>query len=128
MLSVHRFRDNDISRMKMAAENFILTVKEKYKCSQASLNYIMQTVNEITKLSANDIKQSVMKELQESGSVVPCLDQCFLPDNPFDELTTEYQQTKFFKEKFGLVVSEYIIRQVIKCSNFRNTEVFQEVS
>ena len=107
IVPVHRPRDDDTSRMKMAAGNFVLTVKEKFKLTQASLNYIMQTVNEITKLSANNIKQSVMKELQGSGSVIaPCLNQCFLPVNPFDELNTEYQQTKFFKEKFGLVVSE----------------------
>ena len=72
----------------------------------------MQAVNEITKLSANNIKQSVIKELQESGSTITScldLDQYFLPVNPFDELNTEYQQTKFFKEKFGLVVSELYI-------------------
>lgn len=104
---VHRPREDDTSRMKMAAGNFILTVKEKFKLTQTSLNYIMQTVNEITKLSANNIKQSVMKELQESGNVItPDLDWCFLPVNPFDDLNTEYKQTKFFKEKFGLVVSE----------------------
>ena len=67
---------------------------------------MMQTVKNITDLSANSIKQPVMKELQESGDIVsPSLDQCFLPINPFDELKTEYQQTMFFKEKFGLVVS-----------------------
>ena len=33
----------------------------------------------------------------------------FLLVNPFDELNTEYQQTKFFKEKFGRVVSELYI-------------------
>ena len=112
IVSLHRPVDDVTSKMKMAAGNFILTVKEKFKFTQASLNYIMQAVNEITKLSANNIKQSVIKELQESGSTITScldLDQCFLPVNPFDELNTEYQQTKFFKEKFGLVISELYI-------------------
>ena len=64
----------------------------------------MQAVNEITKLSSNNIKQSVVKELQESGSTITsCLDQYFLPVNPFDELNTEYQQTKVFKPGARLV-------------------------
>ena len=73
---------DDTDRMKMVAGNFILTLKEKFKLTQASHNYMMQTVNNITDLSANSIKQSVMKELQESGGIVsPSLDQCFLPIN-----------------------------------------------
>lgn len=89
VVTVCKSRIDDTSRMKMVTGKFII-----------------QTVNNITELSANSIKQSVMKELQESGgTITPSLDQCFLPINPFDELKTEYQQTMFFKEEFGLVVS-----------------------
>lgn len=70
VVTVCRSRIDDTGRMKMVAGNFILTLKEQFKLMQASLNYTIQTVNNITELSANSIKQSVMKELQESGGII----------------------------------------------------------
>ena len=73
--------------VKTAAAKFILTLKEKFKLTQVSLDYTVKAVEELLLLS------------NESDSGHP---------SPFDELKTEHQQTKFFKENFGLVVSGHI--------------------
>ena len=123
--TVHRSGINDTDRVKMMAGKFILTLKEKFKLTQASLNYTIQTVNNITELSANSIKQSIMKELQESGGIfTPSLDQCFLPINPFDELHTEYQQIMFFSCRKWLIIISWLYIY----SNFRSLHLFNYIS
>lgn len=49
-----------------------------------------------------------MSALNESGfSINVALHDCLIPINPLANLKTEYQQNKFFKENFGLIVSVY---------------------
>lgn len=100
---------NHVDTVKMAAANLILTLKEKFKLPQSSIDYTIKAVEEITMLSTNSVKQSVISNLLASGlSIDPStFDAYFSSNSPFMELKTEYQQTKFFKENFGLVVSIY---------------------
>lgn len=92
--------------VELAAAHFILVLKEKFKLTQTSLNYAIKGLEEISMLSATQIKHSVMSTLRESGSPVSvALHNCLTPANPFSNLKTEYQQNKFFKENFGLIVS-----------------------
>ena len=96
--------------VKVATANFLLTLKENFKLPQSSIDYTVKAVEEITIFSANSIKHSVMNHLHTAGfdhSHDHLFDACFSPTNPFVELKTEYQQTKFFKEEFGVVVSMY---------------------
>lgn len=92
--------------VEVAAARFLLNLKEKFKLSQVSLNYTIKAVEEITAISACNIKQSVLRKLHEEGITASSvsLDQCFLPVNPFVNLGTEYQQTKYYKERFNLIV------------------------
>ena len=95
--------DEDV---QLAAARFILILKEKHKLTQMSLDYAIKGIEEITMLSANRFKHSVMSVLNESGSSINAtLRDCLIPTSPFVNLKTEYQQNKFFKENFGLIVS-----------------------
>lgn len=79
--------------IKTDAAKFILTLKEKYKLTQASLNYTIKAVDELMFMSSKVVEQSLAAGAQG------------LYSSPFDDLKTEYQQTKYFKENFGLIVS-----------------------
>ena len=95
--------------VEQTAAHFILNLKERFKLTQASLNFAIKAVDELIMISANNIKESVTNEVGDAATIIP--DHCFLPDSPFLNLRSEYQQTKFFKEKFNLVVSicKYLI-------------------
>ena len=96
-----------VDTVKVAAANLILTLKEKFKLPQSAIDYTIQAVEEITMLSTDSMKKSVTNNLLASGlSINPSFNDCS-SNSPFMELKTEYQQTKFFKENFGLVVSIY---------------------
>jgi len=84
--------------VKIAAAKFILTLKEKFKLTQTSLDYTVKAVEELVVLSSECVEQS---DPGLAGSLHP---------SPFDELKTEHQQTKFFEENFGLIVSGYVCR------------------
>ena len=95
--------------VKVAAANFLLTLKEKFKLPQSSIDYTVKAVEEIT---ANSIKHSLMSHLHTSGvdhSLVHSFDACFSSTSPFADLKTEYQQTKFFKEEFGLIECQVLM-------------------
>ena len=79
--------------IKTAAAKFILTLKEKYKLTQAALDYALNEVDKLLLMSWEAVEQRIDPE--------PYL-------SPFDDLKTEYQQTKYYKEKFGLIVSVYV--------------------
>lgn len=93
--------DEDI---KLAGARFLLTLKEKYRLTQASLNFALESVHDIIKITSQSIHNSVCKEL-EDGSFPPT-SGCFQTYDPFSNLRTEYQQTKFYKDNFGLVVRD----------------------
>ena len=79
-----------------AAAKFILTLKERFKLTQVSLDYMVKAVDELMQLSSKFVQQSVSENSELAGSHY---------HSPFDELSNEYQQTKCFKENFGLIVS-----------------------
>ena len=74
--------DHVVSRVdtvKKAAVNLVLTLKEKFKLSQSSIDYTIKVVEELTMLSTNTVKQSVMNNLHASGFTMnPSFDACFL--------------------------------------------------
>ena len=78
--------------VKMAAPKFLLTLKENFKLTQASLDYTIKAVEEMMLLSANVHRQYFL-ENRELASIP--FDQHSALANPFVGLRTEYQQTKF---------------------------------
>ena len=95
--------DEDI---ELAAARFLLTLKEKYRLTQASLNFALESVDDIIKITSQRIQHSVYKELDDSGLSLTF--SCFQMCNPFSNLRTEYQQTKFYKDNFGLIVRDTV--------------------
>lgn len=87
--------------VKMAAAKFLLTLKERFKLTQASLDYTIKAVEEMMLLSANVYRQYFV-ENRELASIP--FDQHSSLANPFVGLKTEYQQTKFFTENFGVML------------------------
>ena len=79
--------------IKRDAAKFILNLKERYKLTQASLDYTIKAVDNLMFLSSKMAKQSLAEGDQGQYSSL------------FDDLQTEYLQTKYFKENFGLIVS-----------------------
>jgi hypothetical protein len=80
--------------VELAAARFLLTLKEKYRLTQASLNFALQSVGDIISITCRSIEHAVHQELSESDiSPSPC---CFHTPDPFSNLKTEYQQTKFY--------------------------------
>ena len=99
--------DDDISDARKAAGRFLLALKERYRLSQTTVDFTVGAVNQIISIVYEDLRKSVIQSLNDIG--VPtqdiCIDHLFSPENIFEELETEYQQTKFYKDHFGLVVS-----------------------
>ena len=59
------------------------------------------------------VERSVLEVAVECPAIVRTrLTECFEHEDPFASLQTEYQQTKFYQEEFGLVVSSLHIALV----------------
>lgn len=82
---------------------FILTLKEKYKLSQKAVDYAVGSVNTIVGRVCDSIQESVLEKESDCNAVDML--SCFDYTDPFSCLQTEYQQSKFYREEFGLIVS-----------------------
>ncbi len=73
-----------ISSQKIAAL-FLLTFKEKFIIPQTALNFAIGSISSLIDCAREEGRDGI---------------------DPFECLRTEYMQTKFYREKFGLVVSK----------------------
>ena len=93
---------------KTHAALLLLTLKEKHRLTQTSVDFAVQQIQDIVDYTINDIKLSVEKQVAEYCTVIgvnsPDLTLCFPDTSPFSGLESEYLQTKFYKENFNLVV------------------------
>ena len=96
-----RTASTDILSPKHAAALFLLTFKEHYKISQKAVDYAVGAINTII----DSVHASVQAALQQSSGTTSVA----LVADPFSELRTEYQQTTFYRQQFGLVVSTNVI-------------------
>ena len=83
---------------------FLLTFQEKYRLSQTAINFAVGSINALVDSVHESIKASVLDRLKTGAATVD-LSVCFDHDDPFASLQTEYQQSKFYREEFGLVVN-----------------------
>jgi len=111
----------------MIGAHFLLNLKEKYKVTQVALDFVLDKVVEFIAIASAKIKCNVLDKLKElNHDVEEILSDCFLPIDPFSQMRTEYEQTKFYKEHFGLIVSCMLITVLdytCKCY-FRNPLLF----
>ena len=91
----------------IAAGRFLLTLKERYNLSQAAVDFCVSSVKQMIGFTCQDLKDSIQDTLEKSGCS-ELLEGLRDNINPFEELETEHQQTKFYKEHFGLVVSSLV--------------------
>ena len=78
-----------------AAALFLLTLQEKYRVSQAAINFAVGSVTSIIEGVCNSIKQNYT-ELEND---IP-----LKYDDPFASLQTDHQQTNYYQREFRLVV------------------------
>ena len=97
---------NESENIESIAAHFLLALKEIHKLTQVTLDFILISISKLIKIILGSIKLTVLEKTREKDpSIIPLLVNCFLPVDPFQNLKTEYQQTKFYKEYFSLVVS-----------------------
>ena len=110
----HQWKRNAPSANHTAAL-FLLTLQEKYRLSQKAVNFAVGSISTIVDSVCDSIKESVKNSLD--------LNSCFDFEDPFSSLQTEYQQTKFYREEFGLVVCiiiNWLNNNSSFCHNYRN--------
>lgn len=86
------------------AAMFLLTFREKYKLSQKAIDFAVSSINSIVGSVCDTIKVAVHESLQSQGLNADNVMRSFEFIDPFESLRTEYQQLKFYREEFGLVV------------------------
>ena len=94
------------SPVSRSAAQFLLTIKEKYCLTQAAVDYAVGSVNQMVSHVCEELHVSVVRTLQNNNIPIPEeLNDTFTLIDPFQGLATEYQQSKYYQEHFGLVVS-----------------------
>lgn len=94
------------SPVSQSAAQFLLTIKEKYRLTQAAVDYAVGSVNQMVSHVCEELHVSVVRTLQNNNIPIPEeLNDTFTLIDPFQGLATEYQQSKYYQEHFGLVVS-----------------------
>lgn len=111
-LSTSNECDTPAGGSKRMAALFLLTLKEKHRLTQSSINFAVTQVTDMFEYIAADIRSSVEGKLKESlietGVSLPDLADCFNSVNPFDGLMSEHMQSKFYRENFYLVVNQQL--------------------
>lgn len=81
---------------RASAGKFLLTLKERHRLSQTAISFTIESVRKLITHVSGEIKASA------SAAGVNISSEAL---DPFRGLDTEYLQTKFYQEHFGLVVS-----------------------
>ena len=104
----HEEEQNDCHpSAERTAALFLLTFKEKYKLPQASVDFAVGAINEIVGSVCYSVKKSVESSFDSSQMLTKEEVMEYIQHNdPFSSLQTEYQQTKFYRAEFGLVVRD----------------------
>ena len=111
-LSKHDIPQSSLDRSRSpqyTAAMFLLAFKEKYKLSQKAINFSVDSINSIVRSTCESIKSSVKESLSKGLTGNDIMD-CFDHVDPFDSLDTEYKQSKFYRENFGLVVCIFSLK------------------
>ena len=98
------------SQMQKSMALFILTLKEKYKVTQAAIDFTVTQMKDNIDFVVNDLHQAVDEGMREvpdlSEDNVARITSIFSNfSSPFTNLETHYFQSKFYEENFGLIVS-----------------------
>ena len=82
----------------------LLTLKERYKVTQAAVDFTLTQVKQTVALLMEDVKGKVMDILKDGSTRHDDITSCFDDLDIFDGLSTEYKQSQFYQKQFNLVV------------------------
>ena len=82
------------------AARFLINFQEQYKLSQRAINFAVGSINTIV----GSVLTSVQSTVEAAMLTETDLTSSFTFEDPFKSLKTEHQQSKFYREEFGLVV------------------------
>ena len=82
---------------------FLLRFKEQYKLPQSAINFAVGSINSIVESVCDDVYESVHASLKMGTAEFAACFQEY--QDPFASLHTEYKQSKFYRDVFGLVVN-----------------------
>lgn len=102
---------------RRSTAQLFLNLKEKHRLTQSAISFTIEQVQQILNHTLDDIKSSIKHEIGEVD-----MDR-FFDINPFEGLSTEHLQTKFYCEHFGLIVSKHApsnLSIMYVCTYFRN--------
>ena len=88
---------------------FILKLKELHKVTQVAISDIISDVSLIIECQTTKIRKKALAAMDSEASDHESFKKAFEIDNPFNHLSTEYLQTKYFHEHMGLVVSSKLL-------------------
>ena len=86
---------------------FLLNFQEKYRLSQRTIDFAVGAINSIVDTTLESVKEAIRNSLQQQLVTVDI--DSFTHNDPFGALQTQYQQAKFYREEFGLVVIHYVV-------------------
>lgn len=90
-----------------SAALFLLTLKEKHRLTQVSVDFALGHIKQMTNCIVQDLQCKVEKYLGDANIQYPDISSCFSDINPFKGLETEHLQSKFYKNHFNLIVSNH---------------------
>lgn len=94
------------------AAMFLMGLKEKYMITQVALQGVIEGVTNLVQSHLDALHSQVQQQLLQSGvsqaaidGIQPLFSECGTYAHPFQGLETQYQQLKFYRQHFKLIVS-----------------------
>jgi len=107
-------------QMQKSMALFILTLKERYKVTQAAIDFTVTQMKENIDFVIDDLHQAVHEKIREVPGLteddavrITSIFNNF--SSPFTNLETQYFQSKFYEENFGLILSVPCFMQLFTC-------------
>ena len=111
-MNIGQEEEDPVRAMRDLNAKFILKTKENNLLTQKCVDNIVEDSTELVRGTVKALKSGLQNCLDNAGlnfDAVPGLSQLFEEENPisnpFEHVSTQYKQTAYFKNHFGLVVS-----------------------
>ena len=102
----------DTAPSQRNAAMFLMGLKEKYMITQVALQGVIEGVTNLVQSHLDTLHSQVQQQLLQSGvsqatidGIQPLFSDCGTYAHPFQGLETQYQQLKFYRQHFNLIVS-----------------------
>ena len=103
----------EVSPTKRSAALFLMKAKNEGRLTQSALNSVVHSTSDLCHQVVHRLKRKFSEAIEESTiteadkrSLVEKMSS--IEYEPFEGITTEYQQGKFYKENFDYLVCMYV--------------------